>query len=369
MAPMIDIAFWAPVWATAGDRSERPRTGIDPREYTLFARAVARRYREDVRTYTLWNEPNRSAFFGPQRKGRRAVSPHLYRRMVASAYPAVKDEQPDSVVLVGGLAAHGRAGGVPPLEFLREMACVDRRVRPVANGECARFAPVPGDGFAHHPFATQTPPDGVERSASRDDVPLARIGRLVGELEKLAAAGRIDPKMRDVYVTEFAYESNPPDPGALYTPERAARMMAFAEALAAREPRVRTFAQFLVRDLPGTSGEKSVGALPNWQSGIKFGNGHPKPLAAVLPAPLHVERVDASFVRLWGRVRPGTGRRRIRVEKRAAAPAPWRAVLDGRTDSRGVVERELAAPRGTVFRIGRRQAGRWVYGPRVEALP
>ena len=176
MAAMIDIAFWAPVWATAGDRSERPRAGIDPREYAGFARAVTRRYGDDVHTFTLWNEPNHPGFLAPQRRARRAVSPHLYRRMVAAAHPAVKDEQPDAVVLVGGLAAHGRAGGVPPLEFLRDLACVDRRLRPVETGECADFRPIPGDGFAHHPYSTRTRPDTVERSASPDDVPLARIG-------------------------------------------------------------------------------------------------------------------------------------------------------------------------------------------------
>lgn len=367
MAPMIDIAFWAPVWATDGDTSERPKTGIDPREYALFARAVARRYRDDVRTFTLWNEPNHPGFKAPQRNGRRAVSAHLYRHMVAAAYPAMKDEQPDSVVLVGGLAAHGRANGVPPLEFLREMACVDRRLRPVDTVECADFRTIPGDGFAHHPYSTRTRPDEVERSASPDDVPLARIGRLIGLLDRLAATGRIARRLRDVYITEYAYESNPPDPGARYSPERAARMMAFAEALAAREPRVRSFSQFLVRDLPGTAGGQRVGELPDWQSGLEFADGRPKPLAAVLPAPLHAERVDSSFVRLWGRVRPGRGRRRLRIES-ARPPGGWRAVLDGRTDARGVVEQELQARRGTVFRIGRRESGRWVYGPVVDAL-
>ena len=368
MVPMIDIAFWAPVWATAGDRRERARTGLDPREFADFARAVARRYGDEVKTFTLWNEPNHPGFLEPQREGRRAVSPGLYRRMVAAAYPAVKEERPDSAVLVGGLASHGRTNGVAPLEFLRDLACVDRRLRPVATGDCADFGPIPGDGFAHHPYSTRTRPDAVERSASRDDVPLARIGRLTSILERLAASGRIAPALRDVYITEYGYESNPPDPGAPYTPERAARMMAFAEALAAREPRVRSFAQFLVRDLPGSVGGQRVGALSDWQSGLETGAGQPKPMAAVLPAPLHVERVDASFVRVWGRVRPGAGRRRVRIES-ARAPGPWRAVLDGHTDGRGVVEQELQAPGGTVFRIARREAGRWVYGPPVDVLP
>src|SRR3954447_13113947 len=43
---MIDVAFWAPRWATHEDPAtpNRLRTDIDPQEYAQFARAVARRY-------------------------------------------------------------------------------------------------------------------------------------------------------------------------------------------------------------------------------------------------------------------------------------------------------------------------------------
>ena len=368
MAVIVDIAFWAPVWATDGDAAARPRRGIDAEAFAEFARAVTRRYREDVGTFTLWNEPNHPGFLLPQREGGRSVSPGIYRNMVAAAYPAVKDEAPDSTVLVGGLASHGRRDGIPPLRFLRELACVDGRLRPVTKGDCANFKPIEGDGFAHHPYSTRTRPDQVERSASPDDVPMARIGRLIDTLDRLAAAGRVSPKLRRLYITEYAYESNPPDPGAPFNPARAARMMAFGEALAAREPRVRTFAQFMVRDLPGTvAGGQQVGSLSDWQSGLLFTDRRPKPLAFVLPAPLHVEQVDPQFVRLWGRVRPGHGRRPVRIE--ASPPGkPWRTLFQGRTDSRGIIEAERPAPAGTSFRIGRRVDGRWVFGPPVRAL-
>jgi hypothetical protein len=227
---------------------------------------------------------------------------------------------------------------------------------------------VGGDGYAHHPYSINTRPDVAERSTTPDDVPLARIGKMIDLLDRLVTAGRLSPGLRNVYVTEFGYESRPPDRGAPFSPEQAARMMAFGEALAAREPRVRSFAQFMVRDLPGTGpGGAHVGAVPDWQSGILFADGRPKPFAAVLPAPLHAERVDSQFVRLWGRVRRGSGRRRVRIEASRDGRA-WRALVDGRTDRRGVVEAEEPARPGTVFRIGRRERGRWVYGPSVDAL-
>lgn len=379
MAPMIDIAFWAPVWATAGDTSVRPRRRIDARAFAGFARAVARRYSGDyepggaseplpaVRTFTLWNEPNTPGFLTPQRAGGSAASPHIYRRMLEAAYPAVKDEQPDSVVLVGALAAYGRARGVPPLEFLRELACVDRALRPLRRPECRGFERVPGDGFSHHPYSTRTRPDRVERSASADDVPVARLGELSALLDRLAAAGRVDPRLRDIYLTEYAYETNPPDPGAPFDPPRAARMMAYAELIASREPRVRTVAQFLVRDLPPSPAGQRVGSLPDWQSGLLFADGRIKPLAIVLPAPLHAESAGEGYVRLWGRVRPGEGRRPVRIEA-AARGGARRVVFQGRTDRQGVVERELPAPRGTLFRISRRERGRWIPGPPVDVI-
>lgn len=365
MAAMIDISFWAPVWATDGDVGERPRTGVDPREYARFAGAVARRYRGEVGTFTLWNEPNHLGYLAPQFERGRPASPHLYRRMVAAAYPAVKREDPEARVLIGALASHRRKHGIAPLHFLRELACVDTGLRPLRRPECADFARVPGDGLSYHPYSTNTRPDLVERSVSPDDAPLARIGRLSALLDRLVVAGRLHGRVRDIYLTEYGYETNPPDAAAPFSPGRAARMMAFAEALAAREPRVRAFSQFLVRDIPATpEGQRR---LPDWQSGLLFADGRPKPLASVLPAPLHAERVDASFVRLWGRIRPGNGQRRVRIES-ANAPGAWRRVLDGRTDAEGVVEWELQARRGAVFRIGRRESGRWVYGPAVDAL-
>ena len=71
----MDIAFWAPVWATAGDATEHPRRGIDAGEFAEFARAVARRYADEVGTFTLWNEPNHPGFLLPQRRARANVSP------------------------------------------------------------------------------------------------------------------------------------------------------------------------------------------------------------------------------------------------------------------------------------------------------
>ncbi len=285
LAVIIDAAFWAPVWATAGDTSARPRRLVSARELAAFCAALARRYRGRAGAYTVWNEPNLPQFLEPQFAGNgRSVptSPHHYRAMVAAAVPAIEAVDSKAKVLVGGLAAYGRRRGIGPLRFVRELACVDRQLRPLRDPRCREFERVAGDGFAHHPYSTATVPGRVEPGASPDDVPIARIGELARLLDQLVAAGRLAPGLRDIYITEYGYESNPPDRGAPFGPAGAASAWVGAERIAAGTPQVLTFAQFLLRDLPAGAEGQRQGALADWQSGLLFEDGREKPLAGIL---------------------------------------------------------------------------------------
>jgi hypothetical protein len=47
---------------------------------------------------------------------------------------------------------------VPPLNFIRRLACVNTQLVPVSDGACARFHAVPADGYAHHPYERDAPP-------------------------------------------------------------------------------------------------------------------------------------------------------------------------------------------------------------------
>lgn len=295
IAVLIDIGFWAPLWAaepTAAGSRENPRTNIDPARYADFARAVVRRYAGDyappgrealprVDMFSIWNEPNIPGFFGPQWQvnegGRVPRSPHLYRAMVSAAYAAIKELRPDTTVLVGGLASGGSydsaglRGGVPPLRFLRELACVDRQLEPLARSGCEGFRPVRGDGFSIHPYGFRTRP---EESGGRDNVHIADLGRLIELLRTLADRERIDPKLVDVYITEFGYKTNPPDPRGV-SPQEQRRYWLRSEEIASSHPEVRMFAQFLIRD------SVCEGCL-FWPTGYRYGDGRPKPLKDAL---------------------------------------------------------------------------------------
>src|SRR3954447_14896486 len=206
---MLDVGFWAPRWAVPKPSAdpERQRYAPNPAMFADFATAVARRYGALVRLFTPWNEPNHPSFLAPQwssaarprgraapqwRRGR-ALSPHVYRAMYEAAYAAIKRARPDAKVLLGNTAATGGGGGVPPLRFVRELACVDRALRPLRVPECAGFRPLQADGYAHHPYTRATDP--AAHDADPDDAPLGETARLETQLDQLAQAGRITEKL------------------------------------------------------------------------------------------------------------------------------------------------------------------------------
>jgi hypothetical protein len=410
---MIDIAFWAPRWAVHDDPAtpNRLRTEIDPAQYALFAQAVARRYNGSFRPprdpgpppppppdatlldqlfggalgspppepapsapsvpdplpvvsmYTLWNEPNLEVFLLPQWERRGAEwfprSAEIYRAMVQAAYPAIKSQAPNAQVLIGGTAGTASrvpgVGSVPPLRFLRALACVDERDRPITTGTCSDFHQVPGDGWAHHPYSTKTLPS---RDASDpNNVPVAGTPRLVATLRELVRRGRLSAGNADVYMTEYGYETNPPDSNAPFGPERQGALLAQAEYIATRSPEVKMWAQFMMRDLPGDA----LGS--DWQSGLYFGDGRPKPAALTFRTPSFAACVPSGrprWVMVWARVRGAPSAASVTLEAKQGGadwhPQPsWGSVRAAR-GARAATTSALA-PGAAALRYVPRQSG------------
>jgi hypothetical protein len=283
----IDVGFWAPRWAVArpAKPADRQRDGIDPQRFSDFASAVARRYPDAV-AFTVWNEPNSATFLLPQPADARTpgsaivASADEYRAMLDLAVPAIRHAAPQALVLIGGLAPRAAANVVAPLRFLRDLACVDDALRPRHDGACARFAPLPGDGFAHHPYPAPgarpaDPPDGA------DNVPVSGLAHLADVLDALHARGRTQERLA-VWVNEFGLETNPPDPTQPLSPVEAARQWVQSRTIALRDPRVRSFSQFLIRDLPPREGVPPAQRWADVQSGLLDVAGKPKPLLAAV---------------------------------------------------------------------------------------
>jgi hypothetical protein len=93
----------------------------DPADYARFAAAVAARYNDTstigaIDDYEIWNEPNGALFYNP-------VSAASYTKMLQAAYPAIKANNPNAVVIAGVLGAVKTIPGlsVAPQSFLKQM--------------------------------------------------------------------------------------------------------------------------------------------------------------------------------------------------------------------------------------------------------
>ena len=340
----VDIAFWAPRWAVArpaGDPA-RERVAPDPEHFADFAEAVARRYPQAA-SFTVWNEPNHNVFLLPQWRstgnGFAPASPEVYRAMLHAAVPRIRAAVPEATVLIGATSSLGASAAtesderMSPMRFLRELACVDEQLRKRDDDACASFRPLPGDGWSHHPYGGRLPP--WEESPEPDDVRIADVDRMADTLEALHAAGRTEQRL-GMYLTEFGYQTNPPDPTWEVTPDEQARWLGEAERIARADPRVRSIAHFLHRDLPERKGETARERWRDYQTGLVFIDGTPKPARAAFALPL-VAREAAGRVDLWGLVRPGIGKRPWRILTRRSDDAPWRELATGTTAPDGML--------------------------------
>ncbi|MEJ7892790.1 MAG: cellulase family glycosylhydrolase [Solirubrobacteraceae bacterium] len=339
----LDIAFGPPEWATLeGDFAD-------------YVTAVAERYPQAV-AFTVWNEPNHPVFLDPQWKraegGFVPAAPHTYRAMLREAVPRIRAAAPDALVLIGATSSLGEERGtdpddrMSPLRFVRELACVDARLQPLDVADCrGDFAPLPGDGFSHHPYSGELPP----WESDTDDpgsVRLADLGRLRDLLDRLHAAGRIEEDL-PLYLTEYGYQTNPPDPTWNVTPAEQARWLSEAEEIARAEPSVRSVAHFLHRDLPKRPG--TTNPWGDFQTGLLYESGEPKPAHEALALPLVAHRVAAGRVRFWGLVRPGQGPADARVQ--AQRDGGWETLFAVRTDAEGVFERTVDTDPAATFRL------------------
>jgi hypothetical protein len=322
---MIDVAFWAPRWAVPlGSPNGQNRYEPNPTLFGDFAEAVARRYDGEfpdptdpgtvlpaVQLYTIWNEPNESEFLEPQWEntpsGWVPESAQIYRGMYDDAYAQIKAVNTTDKVLIGATSANGSTtpgqGDVPPIQFVKALACVNDAMHPLSIPQCNGFQPLQADGYADHPYSLTTTPG--TSSSDRDDVPLADTWRLESLLSALYFDGRITSNL-PLYDTEYGYETNPPDPYAPFSPEQQA------------DPRTVMFAQFLLRDsIPGPGAPGSREYWTPYQTGLYYADGQPKPAAQAFEVTLWAQRLlgpGSPLVMLFGHVPASSGPQVVQVQ-------------------------------------------------------
>jgi hypothetical protein len=316
MRPFLALGNRAPDWATARRGRYRGTYRPSAREFGLFARAAGERYSgaygglPRVDLWSIWNEPNLFSWLAPQRaRDGTPLSPAIYRELYLAGHKGLRSTgHAGDTILLGELMPLGAGSPrkVPPLEFLREVACLDRDFRPF-RGRAARVrgcggaGRIPTSGIAHHPY---TPGGGVHAPGKRDEAPIAQLGRLTGTLDAIARRGRL-PRRLPVWITEFGFQTNPPDPFQ-FAIRRVPGLMDESEWIAFRNRRVRSYSQYSIRDDPPREGGSSFLAYSSFQMGLRFRNGRKKPgVYEAFPMPAFVRLLGGNRVEVFGGLRPG----------------------------------------------------------------
>ena len=337
-----------------------------------------------VHTWSIWNEPNMPGWLTPQShedNSRLPASPHLYRELADAMYSALRDTgHGDDRILLAETAPRGTAQRsvthpLRPLLFIRELYCLDRRFRPYrGDAASARSCPDGGSGFAgdhpvlfdasgfaHHPYALEAPPSATD--TTRDHAVLADTTRLTRTIDRSLRAHGSGKKF-PIWLTEYGYQTDPPDPYVGWSWKTHARYLAEAEWLAFRHPRVRSTAQFLLyddaprRDLP----ESDPRFWGTFQTGLRTLEGKKKLAYSGYQRTIHVPtRVRRGRrVNVFGLYRPATSALDATVQFRRAGGKGWRTVARRKTSADGFVLVRRRATRSGAFRIGFRVGERTV---------
>ncbi|MDX6651120.1 MAG: hypothetical protein QOJ97_3071 [Solirubrobacteraceae bacterium] len=346
MRVMLTVNQSGPRWASLEPNVAQKSWKPNPVRFAQFAGAVARRYRASVDRYLVGSEPNQLVFLAPQSTcvGRRCTpaAPHAYRNLLNAAYPAIKANDPGAQLLIGELAPVGsgpsRAGGLTPMMFIRELACVDARFRNLSAPRCRGFRAVRGDGFGYHPYMnTKTAPTVPQ--ANKELAKIGDLPRLLGVLDRLSSRGRLRSNTGRfrLYLTEFGYITRPPNPRFGVSLAQQARFLAQSAYIVwTLRSRVKLLTQYQWND------------DPFFQTGLRFNNGQPKTSFFEYPHPFFVDTARGlARAVFWGQARPDN-RRSVTLQIRRGRSFSRVAVL--RADAGGYWASTRRAQRGATYR-------------------
>jgi hypothetical protein len=263
--------YGTPSWANGGKGTNvAPTQATDLRN---FAYAAARRYGGTypgsdgrilpaVREWLAWNEPNNPIFLSPQYKktasGWTIQSAVDYAKICNAVYNGVHATlAPSERVACGVTSPRGNNDpsssrpSVSPLAFLRASKKAGLKTF---------------DAWAHHPYyggPSDTPATKpvTTKGAPATAVELGNIGDLISEVTRLYGNKRI-------WITEYGYQTNPPDAIVGVSWAKQAAYLTQAFAIARKNPRIDMMLWFLLKDEP---------TLAGWQSGLITYSGVRKP--------------------------------------------------------------------------------------------
>jgi hypothetical protein len=324
------------------------------------------------------NEPNQDAWLAPQFDGKSIIGDDQYRVLLNASYRAIKAVNPGMLVVTGGTSPYGDPPGGPyppggarvrPVQFWRELLCVHpvtvtvnvkklkkalRKAKKAGNQAkikklqkklkkakkkttvslvrtegCA--GPALFDVLAHQAI-DNTGGGPLKSGPDPDDASTPDLGRIVGVLRAAESLGTL-PGSHPAWVTEFWWDSNPPNPVGAPLDVQAAwieqSLYLFWKAGASAA------INFAIRDstlYPVTRN--------GYQSGLYFLDGSPKPALTAFRFPFVTERINRETLRAWGKAPEGGT---LRIQRQQGAD--W------------VTIKELQVSKGAVFDTELRSSG------------
>ena len=399
----------APLWATGTPEQGRQDVADiwnpDPTAFGDFLTAVGRRYSGSwqdehqepavvpllpptttkdpplprVDHWSIWNEPNHGGWLEPQWNAAATVpqSPRVYRGLLDAGWSALQNTgHGGDTILIGETSPRGLnpglTRGLHPLRFIRDLYCVDKKLRPY-TGEAAKQLGCPesfdaaafagahpglfnATGWAHHPYSLTTAPRTPD--ANHDDATLSGIPRLARLLDRLFRRYGQNRKL-PIWLTEYGYQTNPPDPTIGIPFSRQAAWLDDATFLAYTNPRIASYAQFLLVD-DGPIRDYKPDDPRYWgtfQSGLITLQGKHKPSYDSFKRPISISPTRARRgrkLRVFGQLRPAADGQRLTadIQFRARGSKKWARVARVTVANlRGFLDTRVRATRSGSYRI------------------
>jgi hypothetical protein len=310
LTPVVTL-LGTPSWANGGrGPSYAPP---HPRDFRAFARAAASRY-PWVRYWLIWNEPNHPLWLKPTRAS-------IYvEHLLNPGYEGIHSVLRHALVAGGITAPRGGLGGVAPVTWLRGMARAHAHL----------------DAYAHNPYPLR-PGETPSAHGCRfcPTITMATLPKLL-----ILVRRYFGPK--PVWLTEYGYQTNPPDGFLGVPPRQQATLLSLAAMRAWRLARVTMLIQYLYRDEP---------QLSRFQTGLVYIDDKPKPSLNGFRLPFAEMRRSGFQTVVWGQIRDGkSGRKQYEIQ--ILRKNRWRSIAGVRqTNGNGVFLRTIRLKKGSLLRV------------------
>jgi hypothetical protein len=256
----------APPWANGGKPWNWAPT--DPREFAAFAQAAARRY-PSVHQWMIWGEPTRVGAFQPlvpEIHGQpltpaQAAAPHLYARLLDSAYGALKRVSRRNLVIGGNSFTDG---DIFPLNWIKNLR--------LPNGRPPRL-----DLYGHNPFSARAP-DLHNPPSPLGQADFSDIRRLAHWLDLYL---KPHGKPLQIFISEFTLNTGPNREFPYHVSERTqAEWVAGALHIVKHTPRISALGWIHLQDDPPMAAPDGS-FLPTTAGGLIDVSGRHKPAYTV----------------------------------------------------------------------------------------